>query len=123
MVRLKGPMMSIEASGTYGGVIVFATWKGIAYARKHVIPTYSNTTAQQNVRSIVTESSKAWKASATVGTIAINTAYKGKYDTSSSKMAMSGFNLFLKETMALNNSTLYDGTLVINTQPIGYVAP
>ena len=38
MCKITGPMHSDGASGQFGKAMVFAGWKGIAYARKYVIP-------------------------------------------------------------------------------------
>lgn len=119
MAKTTGPLFSLTASGTIGDTITYSIWKGIAYVRQRVIPTYSNTTEQANVRAVVTDASKAWKAGSVVGGITIDTTYKAAYATAAQGMAMSGFNLFLKETMDLNNSTQYDGSLAIRTSPVG----
>ena len=38
MAKVKGPLMSMEASGSIAGAITFAKWKGQAYVRGLVIP-------------------------------------------------------------------------------------
>jgi hypothetical protein len=119
MAKVTGPLMSISASGSFAKTLVFASWKGVDYVRQHVIPTYSNTQEQQNVRAIVKDASEAWKAGATVGAIVIDAAYKLAYNTAAIGMAMSGFNLFIKETMDLNSGVDYDGSLEIRSAPIG----
>lgn len=52
MVRLKSPMMSMEASGTVGHAIVFAKWKGRDYARRHAIPANPKSALQTGVRAV-----------------------------------------------------------------------
>lgn len=50
MAKLTGPLMSMGARGQIGKAFVVSNWKGIKYARQHVIPANPRTTAQQNNR-------------------------------------------------------------------------
>lgn len=50
MAKVTGALFSMEASGAYGGAIVFGKWKGRQYARKLVIPANPNTADQEEVR-------------------------------------------------------------------------
>lgn len=50
MARVKGPLMSMEASGSFGGAMVFAAWKGRPYARELVTPANPQTSDQTTVR-------------------------------------------------------------------------
>jgi hypothetical protein len=117
MAKVTGPLLSLDASGSVASAMTFSRWKGINYVRQRVIPTYSNTTAQANVRKIVHDGSIAWKAGSTVGGVSINSAYKLAYNEKASGMAMSGFNLFIKECVQKNDGASYDGSLSIPTQP------
>lgn len=51
MARLEGPLMSMSASGSVGGVLTFGTNKGRNFVRRLVIPANPNTPSQQGVRS------------------------------------------------------------------------
>lgn len=122
MAKVTGPLLSLDASGTIANTMTFSRWKGINYVRQRVIPTYSNSAEQVAVRDVVTDASVAWKENATVGAVEIDAAYKLAYDVAASGTAMSGFNLFIKETMAENlvdsaGVKSYDGTLEIRTAP------
>lgn len=117
MAKVTGPLLSLDASGSVAGAMTFSRWKGINYVRQRVIPTYSNTTDQANVRAIVHDASIAWKAGSTIGGIALNSAYKLAYNEKASGMAMSGFNLFIKECVQKNGGKTYDGSLAVPTQP------
>lgn len=117
MARVTGPLMSMDASGTIGNALTFSKWKGRNYVRQYVIPTYSNTTEQANIRSIVTDASLAWKAGATVGGTAINPAYKTAYNNAATSYQISGFNLFIKECIQKNGGVSYDGSLAVPTTP------
>lgn len=122
MAKVTGPLLSLDASGTIASTMTFSRWKGINYVRQRVIPTYKRTTEQAAVRDIVADSSLAWKTNALVGAIQIDAAYKLAYNSAASGMAMSGFNLFIKQCIALNlvdtaGVKSYDGTLVIPVSP------
>lgn len=49
------------AVGQIGKTQVFATWKGIPYVRRHVVPANPNTTGQQTTRSVFSFLSSTWK--------------------------------------------------------------
>jgi len=87
-----------------------------------VIPSYSNTTDQANIRDIVRKASIAWKLGSTVGGTAINSAYKLAYNTAGALLQVSGFNLFIKECVAKNEGVSFDGSLAIPTT-VGNVTP
>jgi hypothetical protein len=38
MAKTTGPLFSLDASGTVGGVVTYSQWKGRSYVRRHVIP-------------------------------------------------------------------------------------
>lgn len=117
MAKVTGPLLSLSASGTVADTMTFSRWKGRAYVRQRVIPTYSNTTGQSKIRDLMTDLSVAWKTNATVGAVVINPAYKLAYNTAASGLGISGFNLFAKEVVAFNNGSAYDGSLAIPTGP------
>lgn len=50
MAKVKGPLLSLGASGQIGKSVVFGDWRGVKYAREHVVPANPNTTAQQTTR-------------------------------------------------------------------------
>jgi len=52
MVRVKAPLFSLDASGTVGKSIVFASWKGRNYVRRHAIPSNPNSGLQVGIRSV-----------------------------------------------------------------------
>jgi hypothetical protein len=119
MAKVTGPLLSLDASGTVASTMTFSRWKGINYVRQRVIPTYKRTTEQAAVRDIVKDASVAWKTSATVGAIPVNSAYKLAYANKASGTAMSGFNLFIKDCMDINlvdtaGVKSYDGTLAVH---------
>jgi len=60
MAKVTGPLMSISASGTFGGTLVFAEWNGRAYVRERVIPTNPRSAMQTGIRSMWRFLSKFW---------------------------------------------------------------
>ena len=50
MAKLTGPLLSMGARGTVGKTLVIADWKGVKYARQHVIPANPRTTEQTVTR-------------------------------------------------------------------------
>jgi hypothetical protein len=52
MVRVKGPMFSLSASGTIGKTATFSNWKGRDYVRRHAIPSNPRSGLQVGVRSV-----------------------------------------------------------------------
>ena len=120
MAKVTGPLFSLDARGTIGKAITFAYWKGVNYVRSRVVPNNPNTDAQQAIRALITDATVAWKNGATVGTTQINSAYKLAYDEASAGQRYSGFNLFIKQTVALNWVGVpkdYNGTLEIPESP------
>lgn len=117
MAKVTAPFLSLGASGTVGKTLTAATWKGVAYMRQRVIPQNPKTTDQMAIRDLVTDASVAWKTGATVGATPINSAYKLAYADASAGFPYSGFNLFMKQTIALNGGSSYDGSLAIPTGP------
>jgi hypothetical protein len=114
MAKVTGPLLSLSASGTVASTMTYATWKGIPYVRQRVIPTYSNTAKQADVRELLKEATQAWKAESSP----IDSAYKAAFDLAAAGMAMSGFNLFLRTCFAKNwVASAYDGSLAIPTSP------
>lgn len=52
MARVVAPLLSFGASGAIGKSQVYSKWKGRPYARRYIIPSNPNTTAQQSVRGV-----------------------------------------------------------------------
>ncbi|MBA7535020.1 hypothetical protein ES705_27270 [subsurface metagenome] len=54
MAKLKGPLMSLGASGSIAHTLVFFPWKGINAVREYVIPSNPKTTLQTTQRGLLT---------------------------------------------------------------------
>ena len=61
MAKVTAPLLSFSAAGTIAKTQVYATWKGRAYVRRHVVPSNPNTVAQQSTRNTFSSASSVWK--------------------------------------------------------------
>ncbi len=61
MARTIAPLLSFGASGQIGKTQVYSKWKGRPYARRYIIPSNPNTTAQQGVRGVFKFLNDLWK--------------------------------------------------------------
>lgn len=59
-MKVKGPMFSLEASGTIGGVITAAKWKGRPYFRTTATPSNPRTGGQVSTRAMFKFLAQAW---------------------------------------------------------------
>ena len=110
MAKLTGPLLSLSASGQFAKTMVYATWKGIKYARQYVIPQNPNTSAQQVARGYFSTAVAAYTG-AISGTKTAWTNY-----ASQNGMAESGFNLFVGKYCDFLNANA-------GTPPTGITTP
>lgn len=61
MAKTTAPLLSFDASGQVGKSVVFAKWRGVKYARRHVIPANPQTTSQTFQRTAFATLREAWK--------------------------------------------------------------
>lgn len=61
MAKVTAPLLSFGARGTIAKVQTYATWRGVAYARRHVIPANPKTTGQVLTRDIFSALELRWK--------------------------------------------------------------
>jgi len=59
MAKVKGPLMSLEASGSVANTITFSTWKGRPYVRQLVTPSNPSTAGQIAIRKVLGSIAKA----------------------------------------------------------------
>lgn len=50
MAKTTAPTLSFDASGQIAKTMVYSSWRGVKYVRRHVVPANPQTTAQQAVR-------------------------------------------------------------------------
>jgi len=60
MAGVKGPLFSLDASGSVGDAIVFAKWKGRNYVRRHAIPANPQSPGQVSVRAMMKFLTQYW---------------------------------------------------------------
>jgi len=75
MAKVKGPLMSMEASGKVGNAIVFSVWKGSAYVRKWLKPKNAMSDAQAIIRVVQAG------VGASCGKVKVTSAYEGQLIT------------------------------------------
>jgi hypothetical protein len=101
--------------------MVFSKWKGRSYLRALVTPKNPKSFKQLAIRGVITDASLAWKNGDTVGSVVINPTYKAAFDLAALPMQISGFDLYMKNCVAINydatTSPYYDGTLVAPVDP------
>jgi hypothetical protein len=61
MVLVTGPAMSLDASGSLAGTLVFSKWMGRNYARQLVKPKNPKTAMQTAIRAMMRALSQDWK--------------------------------------------------------------
>jgi hypothetical protein len=86
MVKVSGPMMSMDASGSLGKVAVFAKWKGRNYVRKLVIPANPKSVLQVSVRAMMRFLAQGW--------VGIDPTPQGTWEDLADAAQISPFNAF-----------------------------
>jgi len=61
MAKTTAPLFGFGATGSLAKSIVFANWRGVSYARRHVVPANPKTTGQVLTRDIFTNQETRWK--------------------------------------------------------------
>jgi hypothetical protein len=121
MAKVIAPFLSLDASGTVAQTLTASKWKGINYMRQRVIPKNPNSFKQLAIRAVITDASLAWKNGDTVGTVVINATYKAAFNAAAEGQAYSGFDLYIKNSVAINYDTTtspyYDGTFIAPVDP------
>jgi len=61
MAKTTAPLLSFGASGQVAKAQVYATWRGVPYARRYVVPANPNSAAQQTTRNTFRTQTEMWK--------------------------------------------------------------
>ncbi len=61
MAKVTAPLLSFGASGSLAKSLVFATWRGIPYSRRHVVPSNPDTVDQQETRNTFAWLNNVWR--------------------------------------------------------------
>lgn len=87
MVRVNAPALSLDASGSLAGTIVFSKWKGRNYVRQLVIPTNPQSGGQVGVRAMFKFLAQAWAG--------LGSTPQASWDDRADDMIVSPFNAFV----------------------------
>lgn len=87
MVKVAAPALSLSASGSIGGVMVFSSWKGRPYVRELVKPANPKSGSQVGVRAMFKGLAQNWAA--------LTTANKATWDDRADDAIVSNFNAFM----------------------------
>lgn len=92
MVKLAGPALSLDASGTIGGLLTFSKWKGRPYVRTRVIPHNPKSDAQHGIRSMMKFLAQAWAG--------LSANDKATWEAAADAKKISPFNAFQGANMS-----------------------
>lgn len=92
MAKTTAPLLSMGARGQIGKSQVYASWRGISYARQLVVPSNPNSTAQQATRGVFAAMSDLWKNGPTLLLAPWNAFASGK--------PLTGRNAFIGENIS-----------------------
>lgn len=91
MARTVGPLMSVDASGSFGKSMVFSKWKGRNYVRQLVTPTNYRYPAQTGVRSMMKFLAQYWAS--------ISAPNQATWEEAAETNQISAFNQYVKENL------------------------
>jgi len=92
MATVKGPLFSLDASGSIGGSVVFSKWKGRNYVRRHAVPANPNSALQVGTRAMLRFLSQEWDG--------LSDAAKLTWATPAEPDNISAFNAFIRYNMS-----------------------
>jgi len=87
MAGVKGPLFSLDASGSVGDAIVFAKWKGRNYVRRHAIPSNPKSVGQVSVRAMMKFLAQYWAS--------LDAAEQADWENRAAATDISPFNAFV----------------------------
>lgn len=91
MVKLKGPALAIDASGTLADTLTFAKWKGRNYLRQRVAGAQPRTGAQVSMRRMMTFLTQAWSL--------ITAANQATWANAPNPESLPLFNIYLRANL------------------------
>lgn len=114
-MKVKGPGMSLDASGSLAGVLVFSKWKGRNYIRQLVTPANPKSGGQVGVRSMFKFLSQVWDG--------LSDANKALWEGRADDLIASPFNAFMSYNLRrwrdFNTPSVFDPATEIGTLPTG----
>lgn len=87
MVKLQAPCLSLEASGSIAGALVFSKWKGRPYARSLVTPANPKSGGQVGMRAMFKFLAQKWNA--------ISAGNKATWEDRADQLIASEFNAYM----------------------------
>lgn len=87
MVRVQAPALSLEASGSLAGSLVFAKWKGRPYVRTLVTPANPKSGGQVGMRAMLKWLSQQWAS--------ITSGDQATWKTRADQSVISNFNAYV----------------------------
>lgn len=108
MVKVTGPFLSLDASGTLGGIMTGSKWKGVNYIRARVVPMNPKSEAQTAIRTVLSDGVSKWKFGLITG------LKKDFWNSYAKGLAESGFNRFMRMYVKSN----YDEGTIVTPQVI-----
>jgi len=87
MVKVLGPAMSLEASGSLGGIMTFSRWKGRPYVRSLVRPSNPKSGGQVGCRSLFKFLSQNWSG--------VSAPNQATWETRADQKVVSTFNAYM----------------------------
>lgn len=94
MVRLKGQLLSMSASGSLAKTLTYSNWKGRAYVKKYSQPTNNEQLAQLGMRAAMGFLSKEWTL--------LSTADKDSWNELAAADVVSEFDSFIGYNLLRN---------------------
>lgn len=91
MAKVTAPLLSFGGSGAIAKTAVYATWRGVPYVRRHVIPANPKSAAQTTTRSTFAMLREFWKLLPTDG--------RAPWDAFATGRKFLGLNAFIGENM------------------------
>lgn len=91
MAKVTGPFMSVDASGTFGGLLTASIWKGRNYIRQHVKPTTSQAAQSVAAREAFAAAVSSWQGQYSEIKDSWNEAARDVYPP------ISGFNYYVSQ--------------------------
>lgn len=91
MAKTTAPLLSFGADGQLAKTMVYSTWRGIPYVRRHVIPANPRTTAQTLTRSTFALLREMWKINPPGG--------QAPWDAFAYGRPFTGFNKYIGENL------------------------
>lgn len=92
MARTVGPLMSLDASGSIAGTIVYSKWKGRNYVRQLVTPSNPRSPLQVSTRAMMRFLSQQW-------TPELTAPQKATWEDDAAALAASPFNAYIQTNL------------------------